>query len=246
MNGLRVDETSPASSNSHFQLIRPTRRPMSIDMERFTACKPGSEQTERFILDCSAHIHEEYLKGSPREDTLLSLVQFNMTRALVANANILGITTRLMSRQARSRFASTGVETELIDSLPSSLRPTIFQLTIPHHPWIDLIPVPELRNRLLHLDINSYDAAELCRDMRGFQRVIDGRGGITVWGEPWDPNGWEVSPAFAQKWSRIVQSCDSLLESTNYWRGIRDEPALNLGQDQNVSVDPLVGCQGLN
>lgn len=234
-----------AFSYSNSQLIRPTRRPKTIDMETFTACKPDSEQTENFILDYSAWIHKEHLKGSPRAESLLSLVQFNTTRALVANANILGITTRLMSRQARSRFAHSGVETEIIDSLPFSLRPTIFQITIPHHPWIDLIPVPELRNRLLHLDVNSYDAAELCRDMRGFQRVIDGRGGITVWGEPWDPEGWEVSPAFAQKWSRIIQNCDCLLKSTNHWRGIRGEPALRFGDDESVSHNTLARHQAL-
>ncbi|KAJ6082020.1 hypothetical protein N7499_006894 [Penicillium canescens] len=208
-----------------------------MDINSFTACEPDSERTEQFILHFSAWLHEEYLRGSPRTETLLSLVQFNMTRALVANAKILGITKRLMSRQARSRFASTGVETAFIDSLPPSLQPTIFQLTIPHHPWIDLIPVPEIRDNLLHLDVNSYDAAQLCRDMRGFQEVAGGRGGVAVWGQSWDPHGWEISPAFAQKWPWVVQRSERLLKSTNYWRGTRGEPPLQFEHDVSSSQD---------
>lgn len=206
-----------------------------MDIGSFTACEPDSERTEQFMIHFSTWMHGEYLRGSPRTETLLSLIQFNMTRALVANAKTLGFTTRLMSQQARSPFASTGVESTFIDSLPSSLQPTIFQLTIPHHPWIDLLPVPELRDNLLHRDPKSYDAAQLCRDMRGFQQVTDGRGGVTVWGPPWDPHCWEISPAFAQKYPWVVQGCQGLLVSTNHWRAIRNERPLRLWCD--ISLD---------
>jgi hypothetical protein len=236
VNGPLAGENTPWPYSA-YQLALSTHQPKSMDINSFTACEPDSERTEQFILHFSAWLHEEYLRGSPRADTLLSLVQFNMTRALVANAKILGITKRLMSRQARSRFASTGVETAFIDSLPPSLQPTIFQLTIPHHSWIDLIPVPEIRDNLLHLDVNSYDAAQLCRDMRGFQEVAGGRGGVAVWGQSWDPHGWEISPAFAQKWPWVVQRCERLLKSTNYWRGIRGEPPLQFGHDVSPSQD---------
>ncbi|KAJ6125617.1 hypothetical protein N7471_012934 [Penicillium samsonianum] len=210
-------------------------QPKFLNIDSFTACEPDSEKTEQFILGYSNWMHGEYLKGSPRAETLLSLVQFNMTRALVANAKTLGLTTRLMSRQARSHFASAGVETTFIDSLPPSLQPTIFQLTIPHHPWIDLLPVPELRDNLLHRSPDLYDAAQLCRDMRGFQQVTGGRGGVAVWGQSWDPHGWEISPAFAQKWPWVVQNCHSLLESTNHWRRTRGEAPLRVWHDTSIT-----------
>jgi hypothetical protein len=217
-----------------------------MDISSFTACKPDSELTENFIRHFSTWVHGEYLRGSPRTETLLSLVQFNITRALVTNAKTLGLTTRRMSRQARSRFASTGVEATFIESLPPSLQPTIFQLTIPHHPWIDLLPVPELRNNLLRRSSDSYDAAQLCRDMRGFQQVAHGRGGVTVWGQSWDPHGWEVSPDFAQKWPWVVQGCQSLLESTNHWRGTRGEPPLHVWHDTSLSHDRPSRIQEVN
>ena len=226
--------------DSAYHLPVCTCQPKFMDINSFTACEPDSKETEQFILQFSAWMHGEYLRGSPRTDSLLSLVQFNMTRALVANAKTLGLTTRLMSRQARSHFASTGVESSFIDSLPPTLQPTIFQLTIPHHPWIDLLPVPQLRDNLLHRSANSYDAAQLCRDMRGFQQVSSGRGGISVWGQSWDPDGWEVSPAFAQKWPWVVQGCQSLLESTNHWRETRGEPLLRFWHDTSHDSPPRI------
>lgn len=238
-------ERELGSNRPHFvgHLDISTRQPRSMDINSFTACEPDSERTEQFILHFSTWMQAEYLKGSLRAETLLSLVQFNMTRALVANAKTLGFTTRLMSRQARSPFASTGVEPTFIDSLPPSLQPTIFQLTIPHHPWIDILPVPELRDNILHRDPESYDSAELCRDMRGFQRVTDGRGGVVIWGQSWDQHCWEVSPAFAQKWPWVVQGCQSLLESTNHWRATRNEPPLDLWRE--VSQGGLFGVDDL-
>ncbi|KAJ5201025.1 hypothetical protein N7449_005828 [Penicillium cf. viridicatum] len=212
-------------------------QPKFLDISSFTACEPDSEWTEQFILYFSTWLCGEYFRGSPRIETLPSLVQFNTTRALVANAKTLGLTKRLMSRQARSHFASMGVETTLIDSLPPSLQPTIFQLTIPHHPWIDLLPVPELRDNILRRSADSYDAAQLCRDMRGFQQVAGGRGGVAVWGQSWDPHGWEISPEFAQKWPWVVQGCQSLLESTNYWRSTRGEPPLRVWHDTSLIHD---------
>ncbi|KAF3392676.1 hypothetical protein F1880_008626 [Penicillium rolfsii] len=213
------------SSGSHEALRLSPHEDMHISS--FTACEPDSERTEYFILHFSALMQEEYLKGSLRTELLLSLVQFNVTRAFILNAQALGIVKQSMSRQARSRFASTGVETTFIDSLPGSLQPTILQRAIPHHPWIDILPVPELRDNLLRRDASSYDAAQLCRDMRGFQDVPEGRGGVTVWGEPWDGQGWEVSEAFALKWPWVIQGCMGLLESTNYWRSRRGEPLLS-------------------
>jgi hypothetical protein len=63
--------------------------------------------------------------------------------------------------------------------------------------------------------------------MRGFQAVGSGHGGVIVWGDPWDPEGWEVTKAFAQKWPWVIRGNRSLLQSSNYWRAKRHEPALH-------------------
>ncbi|KAH8665394.1 hypothetical protein BGZ61DRAFT_366457, partial [Ilyonectria robusta] len=167
--------------------------------------------------------HQTFLHGSPRVDMLLSLVQFNTTRALVINARLMGITQGIMVPGSRSQLPSEDVDIAAHNSLPLSLRPTHLQLTISHHPWIDILPFPEIRDNLLRHDENSYCKKELCRDLRGFQAVAGGCGGIIAWGDPWDSRGWEVTEAFASKWPWVVKDCHKLLESTNYWRAVRDE-----------------------
>lgn len=196
-----------------------------LDLSLFTACEPDSERTEWFILQFTTDAHQTFLHGSPRVDMLLSLVQFNTTRALVMNARLMGITQDIMAPGSRSQLASGDVDIAAHSSLPLSLKPTDLQLTVSHHPWIDILPFPEIRDNLLRHDENSYCKKELCRDLRGFQAVADGRGGIIAWGDPWDSRGWEVTEAFTSKWPWVVKDCHELLESTSYWRAVRDERA---------------------
>ncbi|KAH7144151.1 hypothetical protein B0J13DRAFT_584975 [Dactylonectria estremocensis] len=188
----------------------------------FAACEPDSERTERFILQFTTNAHLAFLRGSPRAEMLLNLVQFNTTRALVTNARIMGITHEIMSPKSRSWFPSKGGDISTHDSLPPSLRPTLLQLTVSHHPWIDILPLPEIRDNLLRHDEKSYDNKELCRDLRGFQAVALGCGGMITWADPWDSRGWEVTEAFAAKWPWVIEGCHELLDSTNHWKAARD------------------------
>ncbi|PIG69582.1 hypothetical protein AARAC_002745 [Aspergillus arachidicola] len=212
------------------------------DISSFTACQPDSEETRQLINQFLSWISQRYLQGCLDTETLPSLVQFNTSRSLVANAEILGYTTSRMSPSAWSHFTAVDGNESFLNILPATLRPTALQCNVPHHPWIDLLPVAEVRDNLIRQDTSTYDAAQLCRDMRGFQCVSSGHGGVLVWGEPWDPQGWEVTEAFAQKWPWVVQGSRSLLRSTNYWRAKRGEPALylqghlsaNSGQHQRV------------
>ncbi|KAI8651917.1 hypothetical protein NCS56_01408000 [Fusarium sp. Ph1] len=190
----------------------------------FTACEPESERTERFIIHFSTRVHADFTKGSPRADMLLNLIQFNTTRALVMNARIMNITSELMLPDARSRLPYHAIDgAATIPSVPSSLKPTHLQLTISHHPWVDILPLPEIRDNILRRDENSYDKKALCRDLRGFQDVANGLGGMIVWGDPSDSEAWEVTEAFASKWPWVIQDCPRLLESTRHWKSIRGE-----------------------
>jgi hypothetical protein len=217
--------------------------PFIDDLSSFTACRPDSEETQQLINRFSAWISQRYLQGCLETETLPSLVQFNTTRSFVANAQTLGYTSWLMSPSARSHFSPADhLNKSLSNSLPASLRPTALQCSVPHHPWIDLLPVSELRDNLLRQGETTYDAQQLCRDMRGFQAVSSGYGGVIVWGDPWDPEGWEVTEAFARKWPWVVRGNRSLFQSSNHWRAKRHESALdfqchmvnNLGEHPRV------------
>jgi hypothetical protein len=167
----------------------------------------------------------DYLLGSPRVDQLLTLIQFNVFRALLSNTNTMGFGFAwLEDEDALSPFLLPR-PTEL--STPASLLPTALQRTIPHHPWIDLFPFPHMRDNLLLAEARGgYDEWGLCNDLVDFCNVPAEKTGLIVWTEPWDPSGWEVSEAFLQNWPWVLSGCRELMVSTNFWRERRGEETL--------------------
>ncbi|KAK6602627.1 hypothetical protein H4I95_06564 [Botrytis cinerea] len=203
------------------------------DIDSIQACRPDSPETKSFLLHFSIRAYQNYLHPSPSSDNAMALIQFNTTRAFVANAQTLGLTTSSMARTACSRFfvnPTAGHTSFTLDltSLPVSLHPTPLQREIPHHPWIDLLPIPQLRDNLLRRN-NQFDEVELCQEMRGVKSAKLGRkNGIIVWRDPWDESGWELTETFARKWAWVVRGCEGLFRSTDYWRSLREERPLFL------------------
>jgi hypothetical protein len=84
-----------------------------------------------------------------------------------------------------------------------------------------------MRDRLIQIG-DTIDEDELCADFAGENLKSEGGGhtGLTVWGEPWDPQSWEIAEPLWDKWSILLKGCPGILEATNYWRQMRDEPRL--------------------
>lgn len=106
-------------------------------------------------------------------------------------------------------------------SLPTNLQPTALQQTVTHHSWLDLFPIPKMRDNILR-GINSGEYDEdllcdvLCCDLLKFDDTTNAA--LVVWGESWDAAGWEFSAEFFVKWGVLLQGCTEVLETTNYWR----------------------------
>ncbi|KAK9341868.1 hypothetical protein V1522DRAFT_359117, partial [Lipomyces starkeyi] len=166
--------------------------------------------------------------GSPNVDNLLTLVKFNVFRALVNNNFAMGFTMEWLNDNAESPFSSISHEVHDIYHLPPTLRPTLLQRTVPHHPWIDLLPSPTLRDNILRAGVD-FDDTELCFDLVEFCSLAAGseQRGLIVWGgDPCNPYSWEVSEGFASKWGWVIHGCSELFLSTNYWRETRGEKKL--------------------
>ncbi|KAK2666573.1 Protein of unknown function DUF3425 [Fusarium oxysporum f. sp. vasinfectum] len=166
--------------------------------------------------------------GTIRSNMLSSLSQFNFSRALMLNAEVFGLSADHMHDDACSLFVVAGpwpvsvnINTE---TLPHGLRPTSLQYRTEHHPWIDLLPVAQLRDNILERSVNTYDEAGLCRAFTGRGH---GQGtGVIVWRESWDPSGWEVTAEFARSWGWVISGCFDLFRPTNMWRSQRGERPL--------------------
>lgn len=114
-------------------------------------------------------------------------------------------------------------------SLPTYLRPTALQQTVTHHSWLDLFPIPKMRDNILQgIEAGKYDEDELCDTLCCDLLKFDDntKAALVVWGESWDATGWEFSAEFFARWGVLLQGCTEVLETTNYWRQKRGERRL--------------------
>lgn len=181
------------------------------------------------VLQFAREAYEHYTLGMPRPTQLQLLIKLNVLNAIARNATLIGIPTdRLCADEAISPFSQSG-PLPLPDqsSWPVALRPSSVQSTVSHHPWIDLIPFPIMRDRAIRaFDAGQLDEDEFCLDLL---EVSDGRTEepyLIVWGDSSDPHGWEATLPFMEKYGWMVWGCTEIFESTNAWRARRGEKLL--------------------
>ncbi|KAI1743106.1 hypothetical protein F4680DRAFT_392479 [Xylaria scruposa] len=189
---------------------------------------PESWETHSLVRAFEALIYSNWLARAPRPALLPSLVRFNLARAIMANAKVLGLTSRQLDDEAVSYFNVTGPwppnQNFEAGTLPPELQPTDLQRRTLHHPWLDLLPIPHMRDNLLRCGTECFDEDELCHVMIGRE---DSDAGFIVWSDPWDSCGWEVSEAFVRSpWGWTIAGCWELYRSTNEWRARRGEAPL--------------------
>ena len=168
-------------------------------------------------------------------DHLLSLIHYNVFRAILVNITFLEVPFEEMCRDDIASPFNTGA---LLKHLPPNLFPTKLQKEVVHHPWIDLWPHPRIRDNLLSRENGSYDIDELCLDLVGEGNCHkcneartcckgnEDRKGWIIWSDPWDFAGWEVTEGFVKKWGWVVKGCYDIIESSNRWRAKRGEEPL--------------------
>lgn len=102
---------------------------------------------------------------------------------------------------------------------PESLRPTLTQILIPHHPSLDLLPWPELRDKAIMLSaampeiFNVWDMKVDIYARGGLNKlsVRTGRDGRMRSCPPWEKTSWVAEPWFLRKWSMVVDADRELL-----------------------------------
>lgn len=164
---------------------------------------------------------------------LITLVQYNVVRAMLINMSILSIQDRLPPGCGRSlSIPCFGAVPSSPESIPADLRPTALQKSLtkppPHLFWVDALPFPKLRNNLILMS-GTYDTENLLLDIgQGIYEGFDDdeRRGCVVWREPWSASGWEFSEGFVRKWGFLLAGCADAIRSTNYWREMRGDDAL--------------------
>ncbi|KAF7884119.1 uncharacterized protein EAF01_011542 [Botrytis porri] len=234
---------------------RASRQRRKVDSKRLEAITKVIETQGPIILDpttpppkeymCINHVDVKRIVTStsfnsyitdtsiPADSYLLTLLHFNIIRALSVNVEILKIPVDRMDDNILSPFntlPSTQYPQGIPDlsNLPLALKPTSLQFEIEHHPEIDVFPFPGCRDLIL-LALSrgdEWDDIEFCRDIMYGLEGGGGRTGFIVWGDPWIPGSWEVEENFARKWKWLLEGCEELFVSTNIWRDRRGEERL--------------------
>lgn len=182
-------------------------------------------EVQDIIKSVERFVSQQRTISSPRADLLLTLIQFNVFRALFSNSIAIGFTLDWLTGDAISPFFRD--KTIVHDrSCPASLRSTTLQRQVSHHPYIDLFPFPALRDNLF-CQGEDFDDDDLCHDLVEVCHAPSERSGLIVWSNPWDPTSWEVTIEFIDKWPWMLRGCQELLLSTNYWRGKRGEEEIH-------------------
>lgn len=120
------------------------------------------------------------------------------------------------------------------DQLPLPWRPTGAQVSVPHHPVVDLLPWPSARDRfLMLLELPDESRPPAARGPMALVNFVydleDGSEGVRIYGDdPCDPAGWEVGQVPFQRWWFLFDR--DIIDTSNRWRAIRGAPQLVLGE----------------
>jgi Domain of unknown function (DUF3425) len=104
---------------------------------------------------------------------------------------------------ASGSSCSSGLDVD-ISSLPENLQPTRTQRLLPHHPMLDILPWPTVRDKLImffsqppELRPANISMGQLVEDLEDEADGVVVKGGGTG---PWDADSWEVGKALEKRW----------------------------------------------
>ena len=161
--------------------------------------------------------------------------------ACIANASILGFSLSqencedLESPFFRGSTSESAAKVACLNdfsALSPDLRPSATQLVHRHHPYIDVLPFPTLRERIIKLayveEEPMIDEDELCQDLNNglvcWGSVLDGKNSAMGSGAPWDVRSWEAQPWFLKKWWIVIGGAEGeIYKQTQWWRQMRGE-----------------------
>ncbi|KIW68510.1 hypothetical protein PV04_04450 [Phialophora macrospora] len=141
----------------------------------------------------------------------LQLVGESCWAATMAIAQSLGISMQAYVNDHPSPFSTAS--NAGIHTIPVDLRPTAYQLIIPHPSYLDCIPFPHFRSMAIYLSsMKRLDHCSLFLDLMhdgmicwGRERASAPYGRSMRDGVAWNKRSWEVRKWFWRKWSWIAR-----------------------------------------
>ena len=167
--------------------------------------------------------------------------QLAFVTACLTNARVIGLEVGAIYREdLASPFFRGSISKKEADeacatgfkNMKPSLRPNASQLMIEHHPYMDILPFPTMRDRLLRLtagDEPMIDEDDFCNDLANDGLIcwgssLGGGSSATGSGAPWDLRSWEAQPWFIKKWWILIGGAEGeLYQQTKWWCEMRGD-----------------------
>jgi hypothetical protein len=167
--------------------------------------------------------------------------QILFAAACVANASLMGLGIEASScdydmspffQESISEEAAKAACLSSFQGLKEHLRPCVPQVMRAHHPYIDVLPFPTFRERVIKLaytDEPMIDEDDLCNDLENDGLIcwgssLGGGSEATGSGAPWDIRSWEAQPWFLKKWWILIGGTEGeLYKQTKWWCEMRGE-----------------------
>lgn len=136
-------------------------------------------------------------------------------------------------------------------TLKPDIRPIKEQITIPHHPCLDIFPFPTFRKNVLKATVLVDEDEFWCDAMHGLtcwggagigRADRKGATGRASTGTPWDHRSWEAKPWFIRKYWIVLGGEDGeLVRQSEWWRGTRSEDVDIWSPDSTHNVFDATG-----
>ncbi|KAK0388558.1 hypothetical protein NLU13_4801 [Sarocladium strictum] len=192
-------------------------------LESWPPVLPSTSNTNTMSPSYSSSTTDEFA-----DTYLLPVHELKLLKALLRIAGRVGCTDNLWALETLSSFNTNTAPP--YDTLPEVWRPTAAQIMVPHHPLIDFLPWPSVRDRLLA--IKSLPAEARPTSAGGDMWLLnfaydleDNSEGIRIYGgDPYDPESWEVGQKLFESWWFVFDR--KVVERSNKWRELRGAPLL--------------------
>jgi len=168
------------------------------------------------------------------DEVHLPMLELNLLRGAMAIARRLGVDSLIFSLEATSPFHNSTTLT--YSHLPPNLRPTLIQVRNAHHPVLDILPWPSVRNKLILIfaqaqDMRPPNARSPTALLDLVYDLEDPTEGVRVCGDdPYADENWEIGEKMFSNWWWALNS--QVINRSNEMRRNRGAPLLGL--ERNV------------
>ena len=173
------------------------------------------QQTPRYSFPDEAH---------------LEILELDLLRGCMAIASRLEVHDQIWSLDAQSPFTDPNISLSRYSQIPDNLQPTLVQMTVPHHPMLDLLPWAAVRDRMITVmsqpvEVRPPQAASPLALLDFVYDIEDSSEGIRISGsDPYASDNWEVGEKVFKSWWWIFDR--DVIRRSNELREKRGAPAL--------------------